>query len=163
MPDNTAAPPAKSGGKMKWIIAVLLSGGLVAGAGWFMNSRSAPVADPAQAAEKPTPPATPPQFVSLGPAFIVNLAGSDAVRYLQLDAQAVTTNDATAKALEQFQPELRNQLLLLFSSQTAQALGPRSGKEKLQADALAAIKATLQKNQAPYDVSAVLFTSFVMQ
>lgn len=109
------------------------------------------------------PDATPPQFVSLGPAFIVNLSGDDTLRYLQLDVQVATTNEATARALEQFQPDLRNQLLLLFSSQTAQNLAPRSGKEKLQAEALAAIKATLKKSRAADDVSAVIFTSFVMQ
>ncbi|TAM11517.1 MAG: flagellar basal body protein FliL [Nevskiaceae bacterium] len=162
MPDTPATPPAKSG-KKKWVVIIVLCAALAGGAGWFLSSRSAPAANPDPATAKAVPDATPPQFVSLGPAFIVNLSGDDTLRYLQLDVQVATTNEATARALEQFQPDLRNQLLLLFSSQTAQNLAPRSGKEKLQAEALAAIKATLKKSRAADDVSAVIFTSFVMQ
>lgn len=162
MPDTPATPPAKPR-KKKWVVIVLLCAALAGGVAWFLGSRPAPATNPDPTATKAAPDTAPPQFVSLGPAFIVNLSGDDTLRYLQLDVQAVTTSEATAKALEQFQPELRNQLLLLFSSQTAQALAPRSGKEKLQAEALVAIKTALKKNRAADDVGAVIFTSFVMQ
>ncbi|HEU0196013.1 MAG TPA: flagellar basal body-associated FliL family protein [Nevskiaceae bacterium] len=159
------APAAKSSGKLKIILLLVACCAIAGGGAWYFAGRGA---HPANAANTPaaaakTKPVKPPQFVSLGPAFVVNLAGDDALRFLQVGVQLITHDDAVATAAQQLQPELRNRLLLLFSSQHATDLVTRDGKQKLQAEALAEVKAGLKQFHAPTDVNAVIFTSFVMQ
>ena len=96
-------------------------------------------------------------------AFVVNLADTDAVRYLQADVQLMTRDPATSAALELHAPAIRNRLLLLFSQQASSQLMQRSGKERLQEQALAEVVALLRAEDAPDKVEAVLFTSLVTQ
>ena len=94
---------------------------------------------------------------------MVNLADTDAVRYLQADVQIMTRDAATATALEVHTPAIRNRLLLLFGQQTAAQLVQRSGKERLQEKARAEVVAVLRAESAASKVEAVLFTSLVTQ
>ncbi|NUS39229.1 MAG: flagellar basal body-associated FliL family protein [Lysobacter sp.] len=118
----------------------------------------------AKAPAKPVQPAkAPAQYYALDPAFVVNLADADTVRYLQADVQLMTRDPATLSALQQQAPALRNRLLLLFGQQTAQSLAERRGKERLQQQALAEVRAVLKGEGGPDKVEAVYFTSLVTQ
>lgn len=146
-----AAPPRKSR-KLLWITLAVL---LLAGGGaafWLMK--------PSHAESKPLGP---PQYIALEPAFIVNLADPGAVRYLQADVQLLTRDPDTAAAISLHTPIIRNRLLLLFGQQTSQQLTGRSGKERLQAQALAEVRAVLKAQHAAAKVDALLFTSVVIQ
>ena len=163
MPAQSSTAPAASGSKLPWIIVVVLllaiAGG---GVWWFMQSRAAPAA--AGTTTTPAKPARPPaSYYALEPAFVVNLADTDAVRYLQADVQIMTRDAATAAALEVHTPAIRNRLLLLFGQQTAAQLVQRSGKERLQEKARAEVVAVLRAESAASKVEAVLFTSLVTQ
>lgn len=160
--DIPSTVPKKSGGKLKWLMLILLCSGLAGGGVWYLTR---PVAAPPTAAGKRAvpKPQSPPQFISLGPSFIVNLAGDDALRFLQVDVQLMTRNDAVAAAVKQLEPELRNRLLLLFGSQHVADLETRDGKVRLQTQALAEVRDGLRQFNAPSDVDGVIFTSFVMQ
>lgn len=164
--DIPSTVPKKSGGKLKWVLLILLSSGVAGGGVWYYTR---PVAAPLPTTGKPSAklavpkPQGPPQFISLGPSFIVNLAGDDALRFLQVDVQLITRSDAVAAAVKQLEPELRNRLLLLFGSQHVADLETRDGKVKLQTQALAEVRDGLKKFNAPSDVDGVIFTSFVMQ
>ena len=152
-----------SGSKLPWIIVVVLLLALAGGGvWWFMQSRAAPAA--AGTTTTPAKPARPPaRYYALEPAFVVNLADTDAVRYLQADVQIMTRDAATAAALEVHTPAIRNRLLLLFGQQTAAQLVQRSGKERLQEKARAEVVAVLRAESAASKVEAVLFTSLVTQ
>lgn len=146
-----AASPKKSR-KLLWITLAVL---LLAGGGavfWLMK--------PSHAESKPLGP---PQYIALEPAFIVNLADPGAVRYLQADVQLLTRDPDTAAAISLHTPIIRNRLLLLFGQQTSQQLTGRSGKERLQAQALAEVMAVLKAQHAAAKVDALLFTSVVIQ
>jgi flagellar FliL protein len=66
--------------------------------------------------------------------------------------------------MESIDPVIRNDLLMLFSAQNAEALATREGKEKLRADSLELVrKAVKNAGGNPGLVENVLFTSFVMQ
>lgn len=147
------APPARKSRKLLWLIliAVLLGGG---GAAAFFLLR------PGHAEPKVLPPA---QYIALEPAFIVNLADTDGVRYLQADVQLQTRDPDTVAAIGLHTPIIRNRLLLLFGQQTSQQLTGRTGKERLQAQALAEVRTVLKAQHAANKVDALLFTSVVIQ
>lgn len=162
-PDTAPAPQTKRKRpprRLLWIAlacAVLVGG---AGGAWFWHARASAEAKPAKAA---APVRAEAKYHALEPAFVVNLADADAVRYLQAEVQLMTRDAATLAALERHGPALRNRLLLLFGQQTAQGLAARRGKETLQRQALAEVRATLKAEGAPDKVEAFYFTSLVTQ
>lgn len=154
----TAASKKKTGGARKWlwiIVACLVIGGS-GGGWWWWQARNAPV--PEKTVGK-----LPAQYFAIEPAFVVNLADQEAVRYLQADVQLMTRDVDTRAALELHAPAIRNRLLLLFSQQSAAQLTQRSAKERLQEKALAEVTQVLKAESAPAKVEAVLFTSLVTQ
>lgn len=161
-PAANAAPPApRSSNLALWILIVLLAIGLAgAGAWWFLQGRSAGAAPEAEAKPAATQPA---RYYALEPAFVVNLADTTSVRYLQADVQVMTRDEATGAALELHSPAIRNRLLLLFGQQSAAQLAQRSAKERLQEQALAEVRGVLKKEGAADKVEAVFFTSLVTQ
>ncbi|WP_240318578.1 flagellar basal body-associated FliL family protein [Lysobacter sp. TY2-98] len=161
-PAPAAAPeaadaPKKSKKKLIVIVAatVLLLGGGGAGAWWW--TASAAHAKKADIKKLPT------QYFAMDPSFVVNLADTDTVRYLQADVQLATRDPETLAALQEQAPAIRNRLLLLFGQQTADQLAQRSGKERLQEKALAEVRSVLKTEGVPGKVDAVIFTSLVTQ
>ncbi len=155
-----SAPPApapkKKSRKALWLVlALAVLGGGGGGAYWFLHGQGQ--------AKAPTKEQAPPQYIALDPAFVVNLADTDAVRYLQADVQLLTRDKATAEAVELHRPSIRNRLLLLFGQQSSQQLNGRSGKERLQQSALTEVRAVLKAQGAADKVDALLFTSLVTQ
>ena len=161
-PAANAAPPApRSSNLALWILIVLLAIGLAgAGAWWFLQGRNGGAAPEAEAKPAATQPA---RYYALEPAFVVNLADTTSVRYLQADVQVMTRDEATGAALELHSPAIRNRLLLLFGQQSAAQLAQRSAKERLQEQALAEVRGVLKKEGAADKVEAVFFTSLVTQ
>lgn len=159
-PDNVPAAKSKAKRKSKLpriMAAVLLIGG--AGGGWWWWQAQASETG----AEDPGTSRPPAQYYALEPAFVVNLADTGSVRYLQADVQIMTRDAATGAALELHTPAIRNRLLLLFGQQSAAQLAQRSAKERLQNTAQAEVIAVLRAESAPDKVEAVLFTSLVTQ
>nr|WP_255703515.1 flagellar basal body-associated FliL family protein [Lysobacter sp. GX 14042] len=99
----------------------------------------------------------------MDPAFVVNLADPDSVRYLQADVQLMTRDPATAAAIELHAPAIRNRLLLMFGQHTADQLSQRAAKERLQDSGRDEVRALLKAEGAPAGVEALYFTSFVTQ
>ncbi|MGN7725630.1 flagellar basal body-associated FliL family protein [Luteimonas sp. 22616] len=151
---------AGSGRKWLWILiaCVLLSAG--AGLGWWRSQIAT-----AQASDKKAPVAlrAAARYYALEPAFVVNLADEDAVRYLQADVQLVTRDPATLSAIEANAPAIRNRLLLLFGQQSSAQLGQRSGKERLQEAARGEVRQVLNGEGAADKIESVIFTSLVTQ
>lgn len=161
MPAQAPESTAKKGGRRWiWILLVVLAAGAGGGGWWWWQSRKAAEQDTAQAQAKTPAPA---QYFALEPAFVVNLADTDTMRYLQADVQLMTRDAATLSAVELHAPAIRNRLLLLFGEQTAQQLAQRSGKERLQAAALDEVRQVLKSEVAADKVEAVIFTSLVTQ
>jgi flagellar FliL protein len=155
-PDAADAPAKKSRKKLFLILGVVLLLAAGGGGAWWYSSNAAPAKHAAE-------PKLPTQYFAMDPAFVVNLADTDAVRYLQADVQLATRDPETLKALEEQAPAVRNRLLLLFGQQTSDQLVQRSGKERLQDRALVEVKSVLKHEGAPDKVDAVIFTSLVTQ
>jgi flagellar FliL protein len=149
-------------GKLLWIvIAVIVVGG---GAGAWFAFR--PAAQPASAAasSKPAAPHAAPIYYKFDPAFVVNFGGEGSARYLQVTVEAMARDMTIMESLKNFEPAVRNDLVMLFSGQDNATLMTVDGKEKLRAATLASIRKVIDSEGGNGQlVEAVYFTSFVIQ
>lgn len=97
------------------------------------------------------------------PAFVVNFEDKGVIRFLQVGLSAMTHDESVISDLKQHDPVIRNNLVLLFSSQSFKDLSTREGKEKLRAETLKEIQTILKKYTSDKGVDEVFFTSFVIQ
>jgi flagellar protein FliL len=180
---ETAKPaadaPAKSGkGKLIAIIlgvVVALGGG--GGAAWFMlgkDAKAETAEDDGKGGKKGKKSSEedgedgegakqPAKYLSLDPAFVVNLAGPDADRYLQVQVELMTRDPLAADAIKLHTPAIRDRLLLLFGTKTAEELSAREGRESLRQLALAEVQKVMNEETGEDSVEALYFTSFVTQ
>ena len=134
----TAAKPA---GKKKLIIivaAVLLLGGGGGGGAWFMmkgkhsaegEAQAKPVKKEVRHADKGAPPV----FLPLD-SFVVNLRNQTTQsndQFLQTEMTLRLAGPEVVDEVKQHMPEVRNRVLMLLSSKTAQELLTPEGKTKL--------------------------------
>jgi len=154
--------PRRKKGKLPFvIIAVVLIGG---GAGaWFaFKPKSEAIASDAPA-EKATPK-TAALYFKFDPAFVVNFGGEGSARYLQVTVETMTRDPPTLEMIKNNEPAVRNDLVLLFSSQDNASLLSPDGKEKLRNATLEVVrKVVAGEGGDPKNVENVYFTSFVIQ
>jgi flagellar FliL protein len=149
------APKSK---KLLFIIiaAVLLAGG--AGAFFFLKGGDA------KAEAKKEAVILPPIYVNLDPPFVVNFEAEAAVRFLQVTVSVMTREAHIEEILKKNDPRIRNDLLMLLGNQKYDTISTREGKEKLQANALEAVRAVVKSaGGEPEKIEALYFTAFVMQ
>ncbi|MGA8708469.1 MAG: flagellar basal body-associated FliL family protein [Steroidobacteraceae bacterium] len=155
------APKKKSKKLLFGVIALVLVGGGVGG--WMALKPKPGAADGADKAEKTKPPAAPIYF-KYDPAFVVNFGGEGSARYLQVMVETMTRDPAVAEIIKNNEPAVRNDLVMLFSSQDNATLLSAEGKEKLRQSTLEAIrKVVASEGGDPKLVENVYFTSFVIQ
>jgi flagellar FliL protein len=95
---------------------------------------------------------------------VVNFGGEGNARYLQVMVEAMTRDAPTLELLKNNEPAVRNDLVVLFSSQTDATLMSTDGKEKLRAAALEAVRKVISEEGGKASmVESVYFTSFVIQ
>jgi Flagellar basal body-associated protein len=115
---------------------------------------------PAAEAKKEAPPPPAPVFWALD-TFTVNLGDADRVLYVGITLRL--KDDATRTRLNDYLPEVRSRLLLLFSRQDATKLATDTGKQ----DLVNAIKQTLAPplvaGQPKQEVTDVLYTAFILR
>jgi len=161
---TTPAAPTQAKPKSRtllWVfVAALVLGGAGGGGWWWWSQQQAHAAASSKKAATTRAPA---QYYALEPAFVVNLADEQTVRYLQADLQLVTRDPATLAAFEAHAPAIRNRLLLLFGQQQAAQLAQRSAKERLQEKAVLEVRQLLKREGAADKIEAAIFTSLVTQ
>jgi flagellar FliL protein len=160
-----SAPKVKKGGKLLWIliaVAVLGAGG--AGAWFVLKPKHAPNATAGTPAPPPPAPHLAPIYYKFDPPFVVNFGGEGSARYFQVTVEAMSRNQAALDILKNNEPAVRNDLVLLYSSQDSTTLLSTDGKEKLRAATLAAMRKVLDEEGADGKlIEQVYFTSFVIQ
>jgi flagellar FliL protein len=102
-------------------------------------------------------------YVPLDPPFVVNFNSDTDVRFLQVSVELGTRDPAVADSIKEHRPAIRNNLVMLFSSQDPHALNTRDGKEKLRDETLSEVQKVLKQETGSPGVENVFFTSFVMQ
>ncbi|WP_109123985.1 flagellar basal body-associated FliL family protein [Dyella sp. C11] len=103
------------------------------------------------------------QYLTLDPPFVVNFKDDQSMRFLQVGVSLMSHDAASLAAAKEADPVIRNALVMLFSSQDYTILSDAAGKQKLQAQALDAVRKILEKRLGRPGVEALYFTSFVMQ
>ncbi|HEX8957157.1 MAG TPA: flagellar basal body-associated protein FliL [Burkholderiaceae bacterium] len=165
-PEVVEAPAPKKS-KMKMIIiiaaAVVVVGAAAGGAFMFLHSGSNTPAGEAKKKEAKAEPVKAPVFVTLEP-FTVNLQtenGTD--QFLQVALTLQVPNAEQEEKVKNFMPQVRSRLLLLLSSKKASELTSVDGKKKLTDEIIATVNQPFAEKGEPQQVSAVFFTSFVIQ
>jgi len=149
--------PKKSKKLLFIILAVVLLGG-GAGAFFFLKGGDHKADAKVEAA------ILPPIYISLDPPFVVNFEAEAAVRFLQVTISVMTRDLHTQELLKNNDPRIRNDLLMLLGNQKYDNISTREGKEKLQAQALEAVREVVKSAGGEgAKIEALYFTAFVMQ
>jgi flagellar protein FliL len=169
------APAKKRGSNLIIIIvAALVAAGLAGGAVYFMTGskhESAEAGEEGKAAEgakekgkEKDKHKLPAMYVKLDPPFVANFEAKGLMRFLQVSVEIMTRDAATAELVKQHDPMIRNDLLMLFGSQTYESISTLEGKDQLRASALATVQKIIQaEGGSSKNVEQLYFTSFVMQ
>lgn len=166
-----AAP--KRGGLVLILVAVVVSVLASGGVAYYLHQQALGALKGAEngnatgeevAKEKaPKPPAKPALYVSLDPAFIVNLDSGLEPRFLQVSVDVMGRHAKTLEQVSAHAPQIRSRLLMLMGQQAPSQLSTREGKEALQAAVLDEIKLILLAETGAAEIEAVFFSTFVMQ
>lgn len=116
----------------------------------------------ASSEEKSGKPA-PANYISLDPPFVVNFEGNSAARFLQISVEVMSRKTEYTEHIKKHMPVIRNNLVLLFGSQTYDKVNTLKGKEDLRQKALTEVQKILEEETGDSGVEALYFTSFVMQ
>lgn len=154
-----------AGGKSKKFIiigvaAVLLIGGGVAA--FFMlggdDTNSADTQGETVEEEK-----LPAQYVGVPEAITSNLSGKGRSRTVQIKMSFMVRSDDAKHVVKKHMPQLKNDVLMLVSQQSAEELKTPEGRIALQQKSLETVQATLVDLVGEPTIEKVLFISFVMQ
>ena len=159
--EGVQAPPPRKRGRLLLIVGVVLLLGLGGGAYALLGGHGK--GKGAEHAEEKKPDNKPEIFLALDPAFVVNFRDDQSVRYLQVGVSLMSHDAAAIEAAKESQPVIRNALVMLFSGQSYAGLIDAAGKQKLQAQALAAVQKIISDRTGKPGIDALYFTSFVMQ
>jgi len=155
-----------SGGskKMMFIIiaAVLLIGGGAA-AFFFMGGDSDEQAESEVSEEEVVVEKGPAIYIGVPNAITANLPGAKKNRTVQIKMSFLVRSDEAKQSIKQHMPQLKNDMLMLISQQTADELKLPEGRQKLQEAALTTVQKTLTDLVGDPTIEKVLFVSFVMQ
>jgi flagellar FliL protein len=156
MSTPATAAPARKKSKKPLLVVVAVVALVAAGAGGFlvMHKKNAAPAKPVQHEAV---------YLQLDPSFVVNFQDERALRFLQVGVNVMSHDPDALVAVKELDPVIRNALLMLFSGQDATTLVDVKGKQKLQADALAAVQKVVREKTGKPGVDALYFTSFIMQ
>lgn len=104
-------------------------------------------------------------YLPLEPAFVVTFreGDGDALRYLQVGVTLMSHDPAAISVAKDADPVVRDNLVALFSSQKFDVVSEAAGRQKLQADALVAVRKIVAKRLGRPGIEALYFTSFVIQ
>ena len=92
--------------------------------------------------------------------FTVNLADE---QFLQTDIQLRLADASVQEKIKVHMPEVRDSLIRLLSSKTAEELAQSEGKEKLGLEVQKAVNEVLGVKKPSKGVKKVLFSSFIIQ
>lgn len=102
-------------------------------------------------------------YLPMDPAFVVNFRDNDSLRYLQVGVTLMSHDPDAISVAKAADPVLRDSLVALFSNQNYSIISDAAGRQKLQQQALVAVRKIVQARLGRPGIDALYFTSFVMQ
>ncbi|MGN6329641.1 MAG: flagellar basal body-associated FliL family protein [Rhodanobacter sp.] len=153
-----APPPPKKKSRLPMIIGLVVVLLALGGGGFAYKAMHAKAAaKDAKAAPKAE------LYLPLDPPFVVNFRDDESLRYLQVGVTLMSHDADALAAAKAADPVIRDALVSLFSSQEYSIISNTAGRDKLQAQALEAVRKVVQARLGRPGVDALYFTSFVMQ
>ncbi|WP_320837656.1 flagellar basal body-associated FliL family protein [Zhongshania sp.] len=144
------------------VLVLLLAA--VGGTWWFMKSTAPPMpAADGEAAVAAVSALKAPEYYSLSPSFVVNLQNERSMRFLMIEIELMSRRDDTFSRVEQYEPRIRNDLLLFLSKLDREAIATVEQRQKIQEEAMAVINDVLKTESGKGGIDAVYFTKFVVQ
>ena len=159
---------------MKILLIALLAISL-AGAGWYYRdmlplgadnelAEGETEADSADGHGEAADASAAPVYLTLDPPFVVNFVHRGTLRYLQVSLDLKYHDANLLTRVSERMPEIRNDLILLFSNQEYEKLRTLEGKEMLRREIMGAINHVLDIDTKDKRASGEVFiTNFVMQ
>ncbi|HVL02081.1 MAG TPA: flagellar basal body-associated protein FliL [Dongiaceae bacterium] len=102
-------------------------------------------------------------YFDFKPPFIVNYQWNGRQRYVQISLSVMTRKEAVVEAIKKHMPLIRNNLVMVFSSQDFDMLRTPEGKEAVRTAALEEMQKIITEEMGEPGIEQVLFTNFVMQ
>ena len=158
------APPApRRKRRLPWLIGVVVVL-LLAGVGGYVLFAQRAAQSKAHAAKSGAAQVSRVElYLPLEPAFVVNFRDDDSLRYLQVGITLMAHDQAAIDTAKAADPVIRDAMVSLLSSQDYTDIASAAGRQKLQAQALAAARKVVQARLGRPGIDALYFTSFVMQ
>ena len=156
---EAAVAEKKSGAKgiiIMSLVAVIAIGAGAGGAWFFMQGQQEDEYEPARPKKIPT------AFKELD-VFTVNLQPEERSQYLQLGLTVKIRDTNVAEEIDHKMPEIRNRILLLLTSKTANDISTLIGKQLLSSELAEEIRKSMDSEILREEILEVLFTSFVIQ
>ena len=159
--EEASAEGAQSKSKLLIIIIIVLVVLLIGGgvAAFLMISGK----DDSAAAADAEPVQLPAIYFDLKPPFVVNFQVSGRQRYVQMSLTVLARKESAVSALTAHMPQVRNNLVMLLSTQDFEVLRSPEGKEDLRTQLLEEMRKILLEETGDPGIEQVLFTNFVMQ
>lgn len=102
-------------------------------------------------------------YYNVQPEFVVNFQGKSRVKFLMIEVVVATHDEEVIPILTDHDPELRDTLLNLLSTQDAEVLKTVEGKQALRDEALVLIDAIVGRHYRTERVHDIFITRLVMQ
>lgn len=140
---------------------VVLIGGAAGGA-FFLGKGSAPEPEMAAAQAEPEPPKET-IYHTITPEFVVNFIQPSETQFLMVDVTVASKDSVVIEALEKHEPQVRNELLLLFSEHANESLFTNEGKASIRELATEKVKEIVTAHLPDGEIEDLFFTRLVMQ
>ncbi len=137
--------------------------GVSVGASLFIIGGQQPPPAAEGAAVEAEPPPTETLYFEFKPEFVVNFSATGRAKFFMAEVSVSTEDADVLESLAVHNPELRNDLLMLFGNQDSDMLSTAEGKVKLRQDTLETVQAVVEKHYGSPAIKDVFFTRFVVQ
>jgi flagellar FliL protein len=126
---------------------------------WMMALAPEPEIQEAEEEEELQPPI----YTKMNPPVVVSYQTGDSVRFLQITMEAMARSEESIDSFQLHSPHIRNNLLLLFASESLEKLSTVEGKELMRQASLREINEILQSEDPGAEIEDLYFTAFVVQ
>lgn len=119
-----------------------------------------------EGAEGEAPPPAAAIYLPIKPPFVVNYGGAGRLKYIKTELSVRLADTTSANAVRHHLPFIRNNLVMLFASQTDETMSSQEGREALRSAALEEIKAVIKSEESEEVAEGVIdvfFNSFIVQ
>jgi flagellar protein FliL len=119
------------------------------------------IALPLQAQEPAAPPVA--IYINLFPSLVGNFGEGPKLKFYKADVSLRVVSAADEAKVKHHDPLIRNQLVMLFSQQTEEALQAPEARETLRQEALKQVQQVLNEEEGHPVVVDLLFNNLILQ